>query len=214
MMIRLSRGRRGGFTFTETIVVTMLMVVLASIVAVSWAGFCRPARAAAARCRLATEATLCAAALARDMGGYFPGTGSLMLLNNGTLDLSCGSLVGLQIPDPTNPTVLQLCYHGVNPDPSIINDMTPKWTTPDVVVNYLLCPTHLNHVVRVVGTPSGACPFGGTVVANEVSGFNIASWTADTAPQGFQITLSVTSSETATSDVTMTYVLVALSPSS
>ena len=32
--------------------------------------------------------------------------------------------------------------------------MTPKWTTPDVVVNYLLCPTHLNHVVRVVGTPS------------------------------------------------------------
>ena len=104
MMIRLFRGRRGGFTFTETIVVTMLMVVLASIVAVSWAGFCRPARAAAARCRLATEATLCAA-LARDMGGYFPGTASLMLLNNGTLDLSCGSLVGLQIPDPTNPTV-------------------------------------------------------------------------------------------------------------
>ncbi len=92
------------------------------------------------------------------------------------------------------------------------NDRTPKWAAPDVVVNYLLCPTHSNHVVRVVGMPGSTCPFGGTVVGNEVSAFAVAGWPAGQTQQGCQITFTVTSAELATADVTMTYNLVVLSP--
>jgi type II secretory pathway pseudopilin PulG len=214
MTARTTRHRRSGYSLTELVVVTMMMVILTSILITVWAAFCRPARDAAARCRLATEANLFAAALARDMGGYLPGTSGQLVLNNGSLDLTCGSLVGLQVPDPSNPTVLQLCYHGVNPDPLVHNNMTPKWNAPDVVVNYLLCPTHGNHVVRVVGNPGGSCPFGGTVAANEVTGFNVASWSSGATPQGFQVTLTVTSAERSTSNLSLTYALVALSPGS
>ncbi len=65
------RGR-GGYTFTEMVVVSLLLVILTSILATVWSAFCRAPPAPRPRCRLATEANLLAASLARDVGDTSP----------------------------------------------------------------------------------------------------------------------------------------------
>jgi hypothetical protein len=87
---------------TEMVVVSFLTTLLAMTLSTVWLGFCRPARDAATRCRLATEANLAAFALARDLGG----------------DLTDVRI----IPDPfptaaPDQTCLQLSYQ--NPDTTV-----------------------------------------------------------------------------------------------
>jgi len=90
-------ARRGGFSVTELVVVGMMTTLLSMILATVWSGFCRPARDAATRCRLATEANLACYALAEDLGG---------------------DLAGVRIVPDTSPTALpgrvglQLSYNG------------------------------------------------------------------------------------------------------
>ncbi len=73
MRIRNLNGRptrlRSGFSIVEVVVVSLMMTLLSSILYTVWTGFCRPARDAATRCRLATEANLAIFALSQDLSG-------------------------------------------------------------------------------------------------------------------------------------------------
>ncbi len=69
---RPARGR-GGFSIVEVVVVSLMMTLLSSILYTVWTGFCRPARDAATRCRLATEANLAVFALSQDLSGNLLG---------------------------------------------------------------------------------------------------------------------------------------------
>jgi hypothetical protein len=61
-------GRRRGATIIELMVTSMLMVIVALILARTWAVFGRSAIATVARARIAQEANLAAAALVKDFG--------------------------------------------------------------------------------------------------------------------------------------------------
>lgn len=94
---RAAGSRRRGFSVTELVVVGMMTTLLAMLLATVWAGFCRPARDAATRCRLATEANLACYALAEDLGGDLAGVQAVA-------DTSPGALPGQ--------VCLQLTYNG------------------------------------------------------------------------------------------------------
>src|SRR5258707_616931 len=61
--------RRRGVTFLETAIVSALMAFLAVLLSSAWSGLVRPTADMTARCRVAQEANLAAAALTRDLAG-------------------------------------------------------------------------------------------------------------------------------------------------
>ena len=87
------------------VVVSVLTALLAAILGAVWTSLCFPSMEVAARCRLALEATLAAASLARDCGGYFgEPAGSV-----GTPDAS--AYLGCAFADD-DPGALHLKYEG------------------------------------------------------------------------------------------------------
>jgi hypothetical protein len=63
-----TRGRRRAATIIEMMVTSVLMVIVAVLLAKTWAMFGRSAISTVARARIAEEANLAAAALANDLG--------------------------------------------------------------------------------------------------------------------------------------------------
>lgn len=62
--------RRPGFTILEMAIASVLMVVVATLLAQAWSVFGRTALAARARARIAQEASLAIEAIARDVGRF------------------------------------------------------------------------------------------------------------------------------------------------
>lgn len=164
------------------VVVSLLMVALASILSSVWRGLCLPTLDASARCRIALEANLATAALARDFGGSLAEPAAQV---GGKTD---GRLVARDTPAPDH---LRLCFHGGGSA-----DLTPTWAAPDTVVSYRLQGDHL---VRVDETADKA-----VTVAGSVTAFRVAPLADGT---GVSITLSF-----AARDLALTYQLQALDP--
>jgi prepilin-type N-terminal cleavage/methylation domain-containing protein len=115
-------ARRRGFTLIEVLAVSGLMTLLAVLLSAAWSSLGRPMVETTARARVAHEATLAAASLARDFGGSLPGA-------PGRLGTSTsGQLVGrMQVAD----SVLRLCYDG-----PLVADGVADWDDPDTVISY------------------------------------------------------------------------------
>ncbi len=111
--------RPSGFTLTEMMIVGGLTGLLVLLISDGWWGLGRPSTDALARCRLAQEANLAAASLARDFGGSLPG--------QVTGPKEYGRLVGGHVVDGT---ALWLCYDG---EPA--NGLA-DWGSPDTVITY------------------------------------------------------------------------------
>jgi type II secretory pathway pseudopilin PulG len=116
-----SRRRRSGFTLTEMLLVGGLMSLLVILISGAWRGLARSSADAASRCRIAQEAGMAAASLARDFSGSLP--------EQSTGGKQCGQLVGQMILSGPE---LRLCYDG---EPA---DGIADWGTPDTVVVYKL----------------------------------------------------------------------------
>lgn len=116
--------RRRGFTVVEMTVVSLMTAILAVVMASVWSNFCKPALEAAARCRMAAEANLAVASIARDFGGNLPDPAGRL---GAPLD---GRFTGRMMPDSD---WLRLCYHGGSD-----TDAAPKWSTPDTIIGYRL----------------------------------------------------------------------------
>jgi hypothetical protein len=183
--MRAGRGAaRRGFSAIETVVVCFLTVVLTYTLGSAWRGLCLPALDASARCRLAMEANLAAASLARDLGGYLSDpSGRLGGLND-------AKYVGR---DTTSPDRLRLCFHG-----GTGSDMTPQWAAPDAVISYQLQGSSL-----VRWNEAGGEPY---TVARSVSAFQVAP-----LEDGTGVAISLTFANAARG-LSLTYTLVALDP--
>jgi type II secretory pathway component PulJ len=118
---RKPRPRPKGFTLTEVMLVGGLMSLLVILISGIWSGLGRSATDAVSRCRVAQEARLAAAALARDFGGSLP--------EEPTGQKQCGRLVDRLIVGGTE---LQLCFDG---EPA---NGVGDWSAPDTVVIYQL----------------------------------------------------------------------------
>jgi type II secretory pathway pseudopilin PulG len=113
---------RSAYTLIEVLLVSSLMTMLAIIVAGVWSGMGGPIIDAISRARVAQEANMAAAALARDFGGNLD-------LNEGSGGaLSDGKLIGVAHPGGT---ILRLCFDG-----GASPNGTPEWTDPDTVISY------------------------------------------------------------------------------
>ena len=133
---------RRGFALVEMVVACLLMALLASTLAVTWAAFGRPLVEAQARCRLVREARLAAEAIAEDLGGEWdPDTldGRFRLEYSGASD--------------GTPTVTYL----LDDSPNVGEEYTIDADDDD----------DRNALLRVVGDP----PTSVRVVAREVAGF-------------------------------------------
>jgi len=121
-----TRRRSNGFTLTEMVVVGGLMSCLVLLMSGAWFGLGRPSADALVRCRLAQEANLAAASLARDFRGSLPDeTGGVK---------ECGRLVGQLVVDGSQ---LWLCFDG---EP--LND-TADWALPDTEIVYEMAENRL-----------------------------------------------------------------------
>ncbi|MFI5460974.1 MAG: hypothetical protein ACHRXM_36660 [Isosphaerales bacterium] len=179
-----SPGRRppDGFTVVELTIVSGLMTLLALLLAASWRGFCRPAFDAASRCRIAQEANLAAAALARDLGGSLSNPeGRLGPKTNAVF-------VGRMQPSPT---WLRLCFHGGSDV-----DLTPKWSAPDTLISYQAQGDALVRWDENAGTT--------VTVAKGLSAFSVVPLELD---NGVAITMTFSDR-----DVSLTYAFIALDP--
>jgi type II secretory pathway pseudopilin PulG len=111
--------QRRGFTLMEATIVSALMIFLAVVLSSAWSGFGRPLVDAVARSRVAQEASLAIASLARDWGGN-------------TIDATGGQgqgrLVGRTIVSGSE---LWLCFDG-----GASPDGLPDWAPPDTVIIY------------------------------------------------------------------------------
>jgi len=67
-----TRRRPNAFTLTEMLIVGGLMSFLVVLMSEAWSGLGRPSADALVRCRIAQEANLAAASLARDFGRGLP----------------------------------------------------------------------------------------------------------------------------------------------
>lgn len=121
-----TRRRPNAFTLTEMLIVGGLMSFLVVLMSEAWSGLGRPSADALVRCRIAQEANLAAASLARDFGGSLPGqTGG---------GKECGRLVGQLVVDGSQ---LWLCFDG---EP--LNGVA-DWGLPDTQVVYEMEDNHL-----------------------------------------------------------------------
>jgi hypothetical protein len=180
---RSRRRARAGFTVVELAISSLLMALVALLLSATWTAFCRPAIDAAARCRLAQEANLAAASLARDFGGTLAdASGQLGAPTD-------GQFVGRMVPEPW---YLRLCYHGGGST----TDFTPKWTAPDTVITYYLGSNQLIRWDENAGTQFAA--------ANFVSAFQVTPLEDGT---GVSILLTFTYR-----DMSLTYTLVVYDP--
>ncbi len=115
-------GRRRGFTLVEAAVGTGLFALLSYLICQAWAGLGRPAADVAARARVASEARLAVAALARDLGGSLANPEGRL----GVKELS--RVVGRLQPGGTQ---LWLCLDG-----GTAPNGTADWAAPDTVIIY------------------------------------------------------------------------------
>jgi len=145
---RFCRTGRRGFTMLELAVVTLLMTVLALVMAYVWRGFAHPLVETVARCHVAREAGMACAYLARDAGAHESATGKV----------GQGCRVGQMIVAGSQ---LWLCYDG-GTEPNGI----PDWGTPDQVIIYEL---ETKQLVRRNNTTGDA-----TVVAASVDQLDLA----------------------------------------
>jgi len=116
---RARRRRLNGFTLLEVMVVSVAMGLLVLVLSGAWSGLGRPSADALVRCRVAQEANLAAASLARDFGGSLP--------DQTTGRKQSGWLVGLLVVDDSQ---LWLCFDG---EP--VNGVA-DWASPDTVITY------------------------------------------------------------------------------
>lgn len=100
--------------------VSGLMSLLVLLISGAWAGLGKTAADVSARCRVAQEANLAAATLARDLGGSLP--------EKTTGQRESGRLVGRLVVDGPE---LWLCFDGDA-------DGQADWGAPDTVVTYQL----------------------------------------------------------------------------
>jgi prepilin-type N-terminal cleavage/methylation domain-containing protein len=136
--IRSRRDHPRGFTFVEVSIVSILMAMLAMLLAETWSGLGRPLVEMAARSRLAQEANLAMTSLSRDLGGS---------LSNGEGRLGRKSLyacVGRLQPGGSQ---LWLCFDG-GAAPNGMAD----WTAPDTVIAYDLEGSALVRRDQTAGT--------------------------------------------------------------
>jgi prepilin-type N-terminal cleavage/methylation domain-containing protein len=132
------RGHPRGFTLIEVSIVSILMAMLALLLAETWSGLGRPLVETAARSRLTQEANLALAALARDLGGCLSD-------NAGRAGRkSVYAFVGRMQPGGTQ---LWLCFDGgANPNG------TADWAAPDTVISYEVDNARLVRLNQTAGT--------------------------------------------------------------
>jgi type II secretory pathway pseudopilin PulG len=156
------RNSREGFTLVEVLVVGALMTLLAMLLQTSWSGFGRPLIEAIARARIAEDANMAAATLARDFGGSLPGNGS----HSGSL--ATGKLVGRMEPDGI---MLRLCFDGG------ADNGLADWGDTDTVITYLVQDGNLVRWDETAGTTF--------VVAH-----NVQSWELTDLGNGVEIRIT------------------------
>ncbi len=116
----------------------MLMATLAMLLAETWSGLGRPLAETAARSRLAQEANLALASLARDMGGSLSDSA-------GRIGSKTDSVfVGRMQPGGAQ---LWLCFDG-GANPNGIAD----WAAPDTVIVYEIVGSSLVRLNQTAGT--------------------------------------------------------------
>jgi type II secretory pathway component PulJ len=186
---------RRGFSIVEMVVSTFLSVVLCLILGTVWAGLCRPIRDASTRCRLALQANLAVAALARDLSGFLVNPDDPSGSPDGRTGSSAqGRLAGL-IPASPDDSSLQLCY---------VDSNGSKYR-----VNYTLASGRC--LVRSV-VSSGTT----VTIASELSRFSAQPWSGDAGHGGVLLTMVFYPSDLASQrpalsgqhDLSMTYSLV------
>jgi prepilin-type N-terminal cleavage/methylation domain-containing protein len=133
-----NRGRRGGFTLIEMMVVCFMLSLLATMMAGAWSAFGKPAVNVDARCRIAQEASLAAESLARDLSGYLPNSGAL------PGGQASAKFVGRMEPENT---ALWLCF-----DSQASPNRTADWASPDTVIVYQLSGDQLVRSDQEAGT--------------------------------------------------------------
>lgn len=163
--MRLPRGPRRGFSVVEMAIVSVLLALLAMLLASTWRGFCLPTIEAAARCRIAQEANLAAASLARDLGG------SLANPEGRIGKKTDGQFVGRMQPSES---WLRLCFHGATG-----TDTSPQWGDPDTVISYQLQGDSLVRWDESAGTV--------VTVSRGLAGFSVVPFEDDS---GVTLTLS------------------------
>ncbi len=159
------------------------MALAAMLMSATWVAFCMPAIDAATRCRLAQEASLAAASLARDYGGTLAGAAGQL---GATTD---GQFVGRMVPEPGQ---LSLCFHGGGST----TDFSPKWIAPDTVITYYLASNQLIRWDQNAGTLF--------VAARDVSSFQVAP-----LDDGTGVTIVLTFAHR---DLNLTYTWIAYDP--
>ncbi len=190
---------RRGFSIVEMVVSMFLAAFLGLILGTVWLGLCRPIRDASTRCRLALQANLAVAALARDLSGFLVNPNDPSGSPDGRTGSSAlGRFAGVILASPDYSS-MQLCY---------VDNNGNKYR-----VNYSLASGGL--LVRTVVSD------GMTVtVASEVSRFSAQPWTGDTGHSGALLTLVVYPSDLASRtpvpsgqhDLSMTYSVVVRFP--
>jgi prepilin-type N-terminal cleavage/methylation domain-containing protein len=115
-------GHPRGFTFVEVSVVSVLMVMLAMLLAETWNGLGRPLVEMASQSRLAHEANLALASLSHDLSGCLSNSGGRI---GGKTD---NAFVGRLQPGNSQ---LWLCFDG-----GASPNGTADWAAPDTVISY------------------------------------------------------------------------------
>jgi hypothetical protein len=190
---------RRGFSIVEMVVSMFLSVLLCTILGTVWAGLCRPIRDASTRCRLALQANLAVAALARDLSGFLVNPNDPSGSPDGRTESSAlGRFAGVILSSPAGSS-LQLGY---------IDNNGSKYR-----VNYSLLPG--GSLVRSVASASED-----VTVASELSQFSAQAWTGDAGHSGALLTMVFYPSDLASRkaapngphDLSMTYSLVVRAP--
>ncbi len=145
------RAGRRGFSVIEFSVASGMLVALAMLLMNAWTGLARPFFETIFQCRLALEADLALAALARDLGGSLSDTAG-----------RDGSKASYQFVGWTTPggSQLWLCFdEATNPDG------IADWGPPDTVISYEVVSNTLVRSNQNAGTSF--------VVANDVSSLEL-----------------------------------------
>jgi prepilin-type N-terminal cleavage/methylation domain-containing protein len=145
------RGHPRGFTLVEVSIVSMLMAMLAMLLAETWRGFGRPMMDTAARSRLAEEANLALASLARDLGGSLSDSAGRLGRK------SDSAYVGRMQPGGVQ---LWICFDG-----GTTPNGAADWAAPDTVISYEVDGTSLVRLNQTAGTSF--------VVARNVAAFAV-----------------------------------------
>lgn len=117
-----SAHARSGFSLVEVSVTSALMAMLAMLLADGWAAIGRPLIDTAAQCRIAHEAQMALACLARDLGG-----------NDADEAGHIGAKSASRFVGRTQPggSQLWLCFDGGTPP-----NGSAEWGAPDTVITY------------------------------------------------------------------------------